>query len=192
MFNLLKKKKPMVVVATLNARLRPDDRADIEDALDAAMAKHKHGVRVVGGGTLMAPNREVSECDIEIELDDPSDAMIEMVMRTLEAMLAPKGSRLNILDQNRRIDFGLQEGLALYLNGTDLPDEVYRDCDVNHVFGECQRLLEGIGAVNSHWQGPEETALYMYGSDFKIMRERLAPFLSTYPLCQQCRVEQIA
>jgi hypothetical protein len=192
MFNLFKKKKPMVVVATLNARLQPDDRADIEDALDAAMAKHKHGVRVVGGGTLIAKDGEVRECDIEIELDDPSDAKIDMVMRTLEAMLAPKGSRLNIPDQSRRIDFGLQEGLALYLNGTDLPDEVYRDSDVNHVFAECQRLLQGIGAVSSHWQGPEETAFYMYGSDFKIMRERLAPFLNTYPLCQQCRVEQIA
>lgn len=192
MFNLFKKKKPIVVVATLNARLQPVDRADIEDALDAAMAKHGHGVRVVGGGTLMAPNGEVSACDIEIELDDPSPKTIEIVTGTLATMLAPKGSRLSIPDQDRTIAFGAQEGLALYLNGTDLPDEVYQTSDVNHVFDECQRLLKGIGAVSSHWRGAEETAFYMYGTDFQAMRQRLAPFLQAYPLCQQCRVEQIA
>lgn len=192
MSNLANEKTPIVVVAILNARLQPNDRADIEDALDAVMEKHKHGVRVVGGGTLTEQSGEVAECDIQIELDDPSDATIDMVMRTLEAMLAPKGSRLYIPDQNRQVDFGLQEGLALYLNATSLPDEVYRNTDANHVYAECQRLLAGIGTVSSYWQGAEETALYMYGSDFKTMHERLLPLLNTYPLCQQCRVEQIA
>jgi hypothetical protein len=192
MFNIFKRKKPLVVVATLNARLQPVDRGDIEDALDDAMAKHGYRVRVVGGGTLMASNGEVSECDIEIELDDPSDATIGIVTSALEAMLAPKGSRLNIPDQSRRIDFGVQEGLALYLNGTDLPDDVYQGCDVNHVYEESQRLLEGIGAVFSHWQGPQETAFYMYGSDFHAMLQRLTPLLQAYPLCQHCRIEQIA
>ncbi|MGX9900930.1 hypothetical protein ACW0JT_15635 [Arthrobacter sp. SA17] len=46
--------------------------------------------------------------------------------------------------------------------------------------------------MNSHWQGPQETALYMYGSDFNVMQERLTHFLQDYPLCQQSRVAQIA
>lgn len=192
MFSLFKKKKPIIVVATLNARLQPADRADIEGALDAAMAGHGYGVRVVGGGTGLESNGEVSYCDIEIELDHSSDEMIEVVTGTLQAMLAPKGSRLFIPDQNRTIPFGEVEGLALYLNGTALPDEVYQANDVNHVFDECQRLLEGVGTISSHWQGPEETAFYMYGSSFQAMRERIGRFIEVYPLCQQCRVEQIA
>ncbi len=111
----------------------------------------------------------------------------------LGAMLAPRGSHLLLPSQNnQRIAFGTDEGLALYLNGTDLPDEVYRACDSNHVYAECQRLLEGIGHVASHWSGPTETALYMYGRDFGEMRQRLEPFLQAYPLCRQCRIEQIA
>jgi hypothetical protein len=192
MFNIFRKKKPSIIVATLNARLQPIHRADIEDALDDAMAKHGHGVRVVGGGTLMADNGEVSECDIEIELDTLSDALIDTVARTLEAMLAPKGSRIFVPDQGRQIDFGVQEGLALYLNGTDLPDDVYENHDSNHVYAECQRLLEGIGDVSSHWQGPTETALYMYGTGFEAMRDRIMPFVESYPVCQKCRIVQIA
>jgi hypothetical protein len=192
MLNIFKKKKPLVVVARLNARLQPFDRGDIEDALESAMAKHGHRVSVVGGGTALAENGEITGCDIEIRLDDPSDATIGIVTSTLEAMLAPKGSHLDIPDRNRRIDFGVQEGLALYLNGTDLPDDVYQDCDVNHVFEESKRLLEGIGSVLRPWDGARETALYMYGSDFRTMKQRLTPFLEAYPLCQRCRIEQIA
>lgn len=192
MFGLFKKRKPSVVVATLNARLQPLDRAALEDAFEAAMTRRGHGIRVVGGGTQMAANGEVTECDIEIEIDELSDVTVNAVSETLATMLAPKGSTLYVSDQDRRFDFGAHEGLALYLNGTDLPDDVYRDCDSNHVYAECGRLLEGLGIVSSHWQGPQETALYMYGWDYKAMRERLAPFLQEYPLCQQCRVTQIA
>ena len=49
----------------------------------------------------------------------------------------------------------------MYLNGTDLPDETYRDCDIDFVYSEFNRLLEGQGAVHSHWQGPDRNALYM-------------------------------
>ncbi|MGX9900929.1 hypothetical protein ACW0JT_15630 [Arthrobacter sp. SA17] len=144
MFGLSRKKKkePSIVVATLNARLQPMDRGDIEDAFDAAMARHGQGIRVVGGGTQLAPSGEVSECDIEIEMDQLSDGTIDLVSGTLSAMLAPKGSSLYIVEQDRRIDFGNQEGLALYLNGTDLPDHVYQECDSNFVYAECGRLLE--------------------------------------------------
>lgn len=46
--------------------------------------------------------------------------------------------------------------------------------------------------VNSHWQGPTESALYMYGQNFETIRERIQPLLDSYPLCQRCRVERIA
>jgi hypothetical protein len=192
MFGLTKKKKPAVVVVTLNARLRPLDRADVEDAFDAAMERQGYGIRVVGGGTQMAPNGEITECDIEIEIDEPSGEAIEAVPGTLARILAPKGSSLYIPNQDRTITFGAHAGLALYLNGTRLPAHIYRDCDSNYVYEECGRLLEGIGIVSSHWQGPTETAIYMYGWDFSEMQNRLAPFLQSYPLCQQSRVTQIA
>ncbi|MCA1368872.1 hypothetical protein I6F15_15900 [Bradyrhizobium sp. BRP14] len=61
------------------------------------------------------------------------------------------------------------------------------------IFAEAAQChMRGVGTVNSHWQGPSETALYMYGSNFQMMRDRLTSFLQTYPLCQHCRIDQIA
>ena len=181
-----------VVIASLNAKLQPIHRGELEDAFDDLMQRKGFGMRVVGGGTLQEESGEIAHCDIEIEVDELNDENVQLVVRALESMLAPKGSRLHIPAQDRVLDFGRHEGLALYINGTDLPSEVYANSDINFVFQECDRLLEGVAFVNSHWEGASETALYMYGKDFETMRKMIEPLLNTYPLCQKCRVEQIA
>jgi hypothetical protein len=193
MFNLFKKKKePIVITATLNARLQPLDRAEIEDALDETMSKYGHKVSVVGGGTALKDNGEISYCDIEIQIDEPSDELINLVIGTVEAMFAPKGSYASIPDQDKPIPFGKLEGLGLYLNGTDLHNETYKNCSADEVREQCDILLEGIGYFESSWNGSNETALYFYGSSFAIMQEKITPFLKSYALCEKCRIEQIA
>jgi hypothetical protein len=82
--------------------------------------------------------------------------------------------------------------LAVYLNGTDLPREVYETSDVNVVVEELTRLLGNEGKLHSYWKGPEQTALYLYGSSFERMRTATAAFVASYPLCQRARVVRIA
>lgn len=88
--------------------------------------------------------------------------------------------------------FGKAEGLAIYLNGTDLPKEVYEKSDVNVVYDTVEKLLGDRGAIQGYWQGPTETALYLYGDSAQEMREAIAGFLASYPLCQRARIIQIA
>jgi hypothetical protein len=180
------------VVAQLNDRAEPMDRGELyEDPLIEVLQKHRAG-EVVGGGTMLGENKEIKFCDIEIEVREPIAKNIELIKQTLEELGAPKGSKLRLLDQDEELSIGKNEGLAVYLNGTDLPDDVYAECDANFVYSEFNRLLEGAGMVHSHWQGPTETALYMYGPSFETMKKRLADFLGTYPLCQRARILQIA
>ncbi len=192
MFGLFKKKtNPGVIVVTLKAKLQPRDRADLEDAF-GDFCEHKHiAAEVVGGGTLMLPNGEIDCCDIEIELPDVSDKKVNEVLDVLAAMLAPKGSSA-LLPDGRRIDFGRHEGLGLYLNGTDLPAEVYANSDINHVLEECERLLKDVAMVNSHWRGDSETALYMYGTSYAEIEQRISAFVDSYPLCQKSRRVRLA
>jgi len=181
-----------IVIARLNARLQPLDRGSLyEDPLDAALQEAGIG-RVTGGGTLMSEEGEIELCDIEVELADLSEQSLEILQALLERLGAPKGSSLTVDPGEREHPFGSSEGLALYLNGTDLPAEVYRDSDVNHVWEELGRLLEGIGAMHSYWEGPAETALYAYGSSYESMRDAIAAFVQSYPLCERARVVQIA
>ena len=181
-----------VLVARLNAKLQPMHRGEIfEDPLDEALRKASLG-SVTGGGTQLAKTREIEYCDIEIEVNAAPDDVASSIIEILERLGAPRGSKLIVENQDREIPFGSKEGLAVYLNGADLPQETYKECDSNFVYSEFDRLLEGIGQVYSYWEGPAETAFYMYGDSFLTMRDRLVEFISTYPLCKQCRVVQIA
>jgi hypothetical protein len=180
-----------ILIARLNAKLQPIHRGEIfEDPLDAELKKSSLG-SVSGGGTQMAKTGEIAYCDVEIDVSAPSDAVAASVIGILERLGAPKGSKL-LVAQGHEIPFGSTEGLAVYLNGSDLPKSVYEECDANFVYSEFDRLLGGIGQVFSYWEGASETALYIYGGSFDAMKSRLEKFLTSYPLCQQCRVVQIA
>jgi hypothetical protein len=180
------------LVAQLNARLQPIHRGKLfEDPLNEALDRAALG-QVTGGGTQQAATGEIEYCDIEIEITGQVPEAVKCVINTLENLGAPKGSKLHVEIESRQVAFGSQEGLAVYLNGTDLPDHVYRECDSNFVYREFGRLLEGSGRVLSFWQGPTETAFYAYGTSFSEMRDRLSDFVGSYPLCERCRVIQIA
>jgi hypothetical protein len=178
------------LTARLNARVQPMHRGELfEDPLDEALQELGIG-SVTGGGTQLSESGEVDYCDIEIDVAALDERSVQAIINLLEGLGAPHGSKLKAGEQE--LPFGNTEGLALYLNGTDLPDEVYKACDSNVVYTEVQRLIGDRGEIYSHWQGPKETALYLYGNSFQEMRDSIAEFLATYPLCQKCRVEQIA
>ena len=192
LINKLKKPRTSILVAQLNARLQPIHRGEFfEDPLNEALDRAALG-QVSGGGTMQAATGEIEYCDIEIQIADEVPKAVKYIVDTLESLGAPKGSKLHIETESREVTFGQLEGLAVYLNGTDLPDHVYRESDSNFVHSEFDRLLDGSGRVLSFWQGPRETAFYAYGSSFQDMGKRLAGFVSSYPLCERCRVVQIA
>jgi hypothetical protein len=183
--------KQMIVVR-LNAKLMPLDRGEyFEDPLDSALKARGLG-EVTGGGTAQTSSGEIEYCDIEVLLPDASPDALDFIVGTLEYLGAPKGSKLTDADSATLRQLGKAEGIAIYLNGTDLPDEVYSSCDADFVRDEFGRLLGTEGRVLSLWSGPTETALYMYGTSFHEMRTRLGGFLGEYPLCRNCRIAQVA
>ncbi|MEB5742672.1 hypothetical protein MXF09_23550 [Klebsiella aerogenes] len=176
-------------IVSLNARLQPIHRADLEDALAVVLEQYNIG-HITGGGSFLTNDGEISECDINIDVRDVSEQAIDHILNFFKKTLAPKGSRLRIND--RTIPFGNQEGLALYLNGTDLPDDVYQSSDINVVWSEVDKALGEKGSIHSYHRGNKETALYLYGNCFSTMRALIQPFTEKYPLYQHCRIERIA
>ena len=160
----------MDLTLNLNSRLQPMHRHDLEDALQEILEKGKLG-EVTGGGTLQSPHGEIVSCDI---------------------IGIPKGSALLCTAPEMKIEVGTLEGLAFYVNGTELPDEIYGSCDINHVIEQMESAIDGIGRFYSYWEGNEWTALYFYGVSFVEMKQKIEPFIASYPLCQKSRIEQIA
>lgn len=211
-----------LVVVNLKAKLRPEDQGELEDAFLDVCEQLNLQADIVGGGSLLDDNGESFESVIEIALAECNDNIIDHIIGFFESTLAPKGSSLTIyepstssidsaiiqdtavedtalnseaepaINAGRKIHFGHQEGLGLYLNGKDLAPKIYQKYDIRHVFDKCNSLLKGVGMVNSYWQGYSETALYMYGDSYEQMVKRIEPFVSTYPLCNKSKMVKIA
>lgn len=179
--------------AYLNARIMPVARGKVfETPLAKALSERGIG-EVAGGGTLQAEDGEIIHCGVDVDLH-LSPANVDFVCTFLQARGAPKGSKLQFERDGTKeeIPFGLTEGIGVYLNGTDLPDVVYKNSDINVVMETFQKLTGDICVLKGYWQGPRETALYMYGTSAAELHSRLSQFMAAYPLCQKARVVQIA
>ncbi|WP_289858189.1 hypothetical protein [uncultured Muribaculum sp.] len=182
----------MELTLNLNSRLQPTHRHHLEDALQEILEKEKLG-EVTGGGTLQNPETgEIMSCDIEITLYGNSRENLDRLVEIVNNTGLPKGSALICTEPEIRIEVGTLEGLAYYGNGTELPDEVYQTCDINYVIEQMIEAMEGIGTLYSFMERNEWTALYFYGTSFAEMKQKIEPFIASYPLCQKCRIEQIA
>lgn len=178
-------------VLNINARLQPIHRGDLfEDLLDERLNALQIGY-VTGGGTMTQEDGEIVGCDIEITMVNNSQSVMKKLRALLEALPLPKGSSLRAEDEEL-YELGMLEGLALYLNGTELADEVYEMYKINFVISELEDMLGSMGGMYSYWEGQEDTALYFYGDSFQQMRERMSYFLEEYPLCEKCKVVRIA
>lgn len=176
----------MFVVFTLNGPIQPMDRGDIfEDPLDEWLAE-RDGGEVVGGGTGLREDGEVDFCDCEVELSE--DVPLGEIVEFLESRGAPKGSFYVVEDSDEKNYFGEAEILALYLNGTELPDEVYDNNDAQDVYDTINELVDGSGAIMCHWNGPQDTGLYIFGPSAAVNRDKIQKFVSEHPLCQKSRL----
>ena len=194
---LFKKEKieePNFIVATLNDKIMPIDRGEIyENPLEEYLNKYNWG-EVSGGGTMQEKSGEIAFCDIEIKLNssEVDRITINKIIEILENIGAPKGSILNIEKTQEKINFGKLEGIGIYLDGITLPKEIYEKCDINFVITEVHRLTETEYNVNRNWENENGIALYFYGESFEKMNSQIKNFIESYPLCQNCRIEQIA
>ena len=191
---LFNKKSKTTIKTTLhiNARLQPEHRVSYyEDHLKGIFKKEKLG-SVVGGGSAFFNDGGIASCVVNIDCyEDKITRLIEI----LHYIPMAKGSKFIVFNSEGRVDreypLGELEGIGIYLNGVDLPKEVYKQCDINYVVDQIFQLLETPPILYSYWQGHTETALYFYVASFSTMYSKIRSLLTTYPLCQKCRVAQI-
>ena len=144
------KKETVYVELELNARLQPIHRCEIfEDLFENVFKSYEIG-EVTG---------EVEKCDIKMDIyKEKLNAFISYLQKI---DIIPKGSTLFV--NKEAMSIGSAEGMALYLNGTDLPVEVYQNNDVNELIALLDQALNNIAHRLSYWEGSAETALYYYG-----------------------------
>lgn len=88
--------------------------------------------------------------------------------------------------------FGKHEGIGIYLDGVNLSEDTYQNCDSNFVVSEIKRLIGDKTDLIRFWEFPEKTGLYFYGKDFFQMEKEIENFMKEYPLCKNAEIKQIA
>jgi hypothetical protein len=178
---------PHLVLARVYEHIEPIDRGDrYEDPLQATLETMGVG-RVTGGGSQLNELGGIAHADVEIELANVDEAL-RIVAEALEQAGAPQGSELIQTSDGRVLrEFGKLQCLAIYLDGTSLPDEVYANLDF-------EALIAALGAAADEdsyrgvWQGPEETGMFFFGPDAEAMFTRVEPVLRGFPIGQNARV----
>lgn len=178
---------PHVVLARMYEHIEPIDRGGrYEDPLQEALEAKNLG-RVTGGGSQLNELGAIEHADVEIELAD-LDGAAALAVAALERAGAPQGSELIDLSNTRVLrQFGTQQCLAVFLDGTTLPEEVYRDLDFDAVVTEIGEAA-GPDSFRGFWQGNDETGLFYFGANADEMFARVEPVLRKLPIGQNARV----
>ncbi|MGF1445811.1 MAG: hypothetical protein ACFBRM_06375 [Pikeienuella sp.] len=176
----------------LNARLEPMDRFEsFEDPIRERMAAAGLG-DVTGGGTPLTPGEEIPFVELELALADARPETLDRLVDLLEAVGTPKGSKLIDETTHAEREVGRAEGIGVYLNATDLPDEVYESTDADTVIEMATEALGDAGRYVGFRELPTEVALYFYGDSAEELERLIAPLRERYPLCQKARITRIA
>lgn len=176
----------------LNARLPSVQRGDrYEDPLAYWLEDRFPGSRVTGGGTLRSREGEPLVCGIDAEVVGDLDEIEDAVVVYLESLGAPRGSTVALAGRAPR-ELGEVEGVALYLDRHGLSDDVYAEHDVNEFLDALNDAVDGFGVLQAFWEGPEWTAVYVYGPSAQALADIVAPLLADHPLAQNSRLDRIA
>ena len=114
--------------------------------------------------------------DLSLGLRDCRDSTLATVAGMLEALSAPCGSSIRLVDGLQEpLIFGLTEGLELAVDTPLAPDaDARRD-----LASACKSALEHLGVSRGWDQRRNQTVFYFYGESYAEMRESLSRVLKS-------------
>jgi hypothetical protein len=127
---------------------------------------------------------DLLSCDIEVSLANDARKGMRIVIDALDRLAAVEARRRG----GEPVAFGLMQGVGLYLNGTDLPDEVYATSDVNALVDTVSAAVGDAGHLESWFEGSRETAFYYYGRSAETIGERISAATADQPLAERARI----
>jgi len=83
-----------------------------------------------------------------------------------------------------------EQAVLVFLDGTGLPDGIYRECDLATIEDRLSEVIEcnRLGEFDGNEIGSGGATLFMYGPDAERLFEGIEGILRDYPLCRGARV----
>jgi hypothetical protein len=140
------------VTVRIQARLQDDQRAEVIDALfEALLARVSPPSRVTGSELVVGVHGEPRAVLAHLEVAPVDAERVVAAILDLEDGL-PQGSRVEI--NGASAPFGRLQGLAVYLNGTQLDADAYAQGDLQATVDALTLAAGDAGTLWSHWMGP--------------------------------------
>lgn len=188
--NLVGVEYDLIINEKLEAQYRIEE---YEDPIDKFLKRNRLG-KVIEGKTILLDNMEVNYCLVKVFIYKLTN--FEGQQRTLKTLLnslmAPKGSQIICKFNETKIDCGIQEGIGIYLDGSNLQKEIYEDNDINVLASIIIEELNINESFLRFWEKPGKTALYFYSESYDVMAEKIRILFVSYPLLTNCIIKRIA
>jgi hypothetical protein len=91
---------------------------------------------------------------------------------------------------NKKVQPKSEESVLVYLDATNLPDEVYKKYDLSTLEDQLIEAIEKnkAGELDGNEIGEGVTKIFTYGPDADRLFRSIEPVLKAYPLCRNARV----
>lgn len=193
----------------LNAKVQPLDRWEMfEDPIMELLEKEWIWEIDWWGTSFDQETWEIFYCDVEIYLNDDSAESRENLIKLINKVWVPKGSFLIFIDgeepdyddeeadipDSTKLEIWTLEWLRFSINWTELPEEVYKNNDINKVIDDLIDLMEAekVWTYYSYVTRNTHTDLIFYWPLFEKMKEIVEKYAPNNPLCEKFLIEQIA
>ena len=69
---------------------------------------------------------------------------------------------------------------------------VYAENDITEFLDSLNDAVDGFGVLQAFWEGPDWTAVYVYGPSAQALVDIITPLVADHPLAQGHRLDRIA
>ena len=193
----------------LNAKVQPLDRWEMfEDPIMELLEKEWIWEIDWWGTSFDQETWEIFYCDVEIYLNDDSAESRENLIKAINKVWVPKGSFLIFIDgeepdyddeeadipDSTKLEIWTLEWLRFSINWTELPEEVYKNNDINKVIDDLIDLMEAEKSWTyySYITRNTHTDLIFYWNSVAKRKEIVEKYAPNNPLCEKSLIEQIA
>ncbi len=153
-----------MIILQVNDMCRPIARGELyEEPLEEFLESNGFG-EVTGSGTALQENNDPWYCEVELSINNESNSVITELIKEIERIGVPKGSRL-IFEDQQEILIGILEGVVVNLNYTEAPESVLDETDFKALWDGIANAVEPYGVYHDDVNRNGKTTIYYYGKD---------------------------
>lgn len=175
----------LLLIFRINDQLEPIDADEVyEEKLAEFFEENGYGF-CSGGGTMLDDIGNVQYIELEVELEKEDEGKIPEIIKKLEELGAPKGSKMYIEGKKRVKKFGKKEGVQILVNkdNSEMPPQ-----KIAMLYQEIKEMLKEPKEINRIAETEEDFIMYFYGDSYRQLKKSISDHLKEKGINKWCKI----